>query len=58
LDIEEVNRKGQAMGLDSNDTKGLLHAKAQGVDYLQSAIIGRHKLHLAPFQLTKNLDYD
>jgi len=51
LDIEEVNRKGQAMGLDSNDTKGLLHAKAQGVDYLQSAIIGRHKLHLAPFIL-------
>jgi len=43
------------VGLDSNGTKGLLYAKVQGVDYSQSAMIGRHKLHLTPSQLKKNL---
>jgi SAM-dependent methyltransferase len=43
------------MGLDRNGTQFILHAKAQGVDFSQTAMIGRQGLHLKPAQLRENL---
>lgn len=43
------------MGLDTNGVKFLLHAKAQGVDFAKTAMIGRHRMHLTAYSLRKNL---
>lgn len=42
------------MGLDINGTRFLLYAMKAGVDYSQTAMIGRQGLHLKPVQLQKN----
>ena len=43
------------MGLDINGTRFILYAKTLGVDYSQSAMIGRQGLYLKPSELKENL---
>jgi hypothetical protein len=43
------------MGLDTNGVKFLLHAKAQGIDFTKTAMIGRHGMHLTTYSLRKSL---
>ena len=43
------------MGLDINGTRFILYAKALGIDYSQSAMIGRQGLRLSPSELKTNL---
>ncbi len=42
------------MGLDINGTRFVLYAKTLGVDYSQSAMIGRQGLHLSPSAFKSN----
>src|SRR5580698_3335985 len=42
------------MGLDRNGALFVLHAKAQGVDFSTTAMIGRQGLHLKPHELRAN----
>ncbi|MBN1543417.1 hypothetical protein JW992_14855 [candidate division KSB1 bacterium] len=43
------------MGLDVNGTQCILFAKTLGVDFTQTATIGRQRLHLSPADLKYNL---
>ncbi len=44
------------MGLDINGTRFLLYAKALGVDFARTAMIGRQHLNLGPAALKRNLE--
>lgn len=43
------------MGLDKNGTRFLLYSRICGIDFTESAIIGRQALHLSKQQLVENL---
>ena len=43
------------MGLDINSTKFLIYAKSLNVDFTKTAMIGRQRLRLRPYDLRKNL---
>ena len=43
------------MGLDINSTKLEIYAKSLNVDFTKTAMIGRQRLRLRPYDLRKNI---